>query len=293
MTHYTRDNILHTVRALRDLHDEIGGFLNGYEHKPSPNSQAALELRTYQRPESLTTAYSGGSVLIEVAADQLIAFAKTVTEPVQTIAPWTCVRAVLESSALATWMLDPNIDARTRVQRSLAFRYEGLSQQAKYGRASDDKAATAKVIARIDEIERGALGLGFPRVENKKGKRIGIAQRMPSITDIIAQALDEEASYRLLSAMAHAHPWALQQLSFRQIGSNDTLLAEESIASGRIHLVEKNLEPLAVAFLCNKAANAFARPILYETQLFGWDTARLRSILDSALGSLGAGERWP
>jgi hypothetical protein len=287
MNPVTPDDVPLMVQVLRNLHDEIGRFLNEYGDQPSPNSLAAVELRTFQRPESLTTTYSQGSILVEVAADQLMAFTKTVTEPVQTVAPWTCVRAVIESCALAAWLLDPNLDARTRVQRSFAFRYEGLIQQVKFGRASGNEAGTAKATARIDEVERVALGLGFSREKNRKGKRIGIAQQMPNITDIVAQTLDEEAVYRMLSAMAHAHHWALQQLSFQRVEDGNAYGIEGNADGGSVHLTEKNLEPISIAFLCNKAANTFAKPIWYKCQLFGWDIEYLRGILDSAFTGLG------
>ncbi len=209
MTNPTLDEAIRMVQALNSLHDDTGRFFNESGHQPSPNSQAALELRAFQRPESVITAFSQGAVLIEVAADQLMAFTKIVTQPAQAIAPWTCTRALIEASALAAWLLEPSLDARTRVQRSFAFRYEGLSQQVKFARVAGTNADVARVTHRIDQVEDVALGLGFSRVENQRGERIGIAQQMPSITELVNQNLGEEETYRLLSAVAHAHPWAL------------------------------------------------------------------------------------
>jgi hypothetical protein len=122
----TRDDVIRMVQSLMTLHADLAGFYNTSGPRPAPNSQADIELHTFSRAESVETAYSQGEVLIEAAADNLAAFTKTVTEPVQTIAPWICVRALMEASALASWFLDPRIDARTRVERSLAFRHEGF-----------------------------------------------------------------------------------------------------------------------------------------------------------------------
>lgn len=283
----TLDDVSRMIRTLRDLHDGLGQFLTGCGHQPSSGSQAAAEFRTFQRSESLETAYSQAGVLIEVAADQLMAFIRSVTEPVQTIAPWTCVRAIIESSAPAAWLLDPSLDARTRVQRSFGFRYEGLAQQVKFARASGDEPATAKAITRIDDVERVAVELGFSRVENQRGRRVGIAQQMPSITDLVAQALDEEATYRLLSAVAHAHLWAVQQLSFRRIEDENAWLIPEDAGVGSAHLLEKSLRPESAALLCSRAASAFVKPIRHKCQLFGWDMEQLNDMLGSALSSLG------
>lgn len=281
MNQVTRDDVIRMVQAVEKLHDAVGQFSNECGLQPSPNSQAASELNTFQRPESLRTAYSQGNILIEVAADQLIAFTKTVTEPVQTVAPWSCLRAIVESCALATWLLDPNLDARTRVQRSFAFRYDGLIEEVKFARASGNKPGISKVTARINEVERDALRLGFPRVEDKNKVRRGIAQHMPSITDIIIKTLDEEAIYRVTSAMTHAHPWALQQLSFRRVKKEEYPLAEDIDSISDVHLFEKHLEPFSVALLCSKAANVFSKPVIYKGKLFGWDTERLKNIFDA------------
>jgi hypothetical protein len=271
----TVDDATRMVQALVSLHSKTGQILDGYGNDPSPGSQAADELNEFDDPEFIRTTYGQANMLMESAADHLTAFIKTVTEPVQTVAPWTCVRAAMECGALASWLLDPNLDMRTRVQRSFAFRYKGLSEQVKFARASGSSADAKKASMRIDEVEQDAQELGFPRVTNKKGRRIGIAQQMPPITRIVKIALDEEDTYRLLSAMVHAHHWAVQQLSFRQVDGGIT------------SLVEKHLEPVSVAFLCVKVAYAFANPLWLKLQLFGWPTESIESILDSTFASLG------
>jgi hypothetical protein len=271
----TRSDIIRMNQALYDLHEKSGHFLNECGYKPSETSIAAIELNTFQEPEHIKTVYAQGDSLIEVAADHLVAFTRTITEPVQTMAPWTCVRAIIESGALASWLLDPGIDVRIRVQRSFAFRYEGLAQQVKFGRASGTDQDTTKAIERISVVEDAALKLGFPQIQNRRGKRIGIAQQMPSTTQLVDEVLGEEATYRLLSAIAHAHHWALQKSSFRKIDSKDD------------HIFEKNLEPVAAAFLCIKAADSFSKPVWRKCQLFGWDIKRLEGIFSSTYNSLG------
>jgi hypothetical protein len=272
----TRDDVIRMNQALVQLHEESGCFLNECGHQPSQPSIATKELSAFREPEFIKTVYAQGTVLIEVAADHLVAFTRTITEPVQTMAPWTCVRAIIESSALASWLFDPGIDVRTRVQRSFAFRYEGLRQQEKFGRVSGNEDDVKKAIKqRIDVVEAAALKLGFNQVKSGRGKRIGIAQQMPSVTRVVDEVLGEEATYRLLSAIAHAHPWALQQSSYRKSDSKDDLL------------LKKNLEPFAVAYLSIKAADSFSKPVWYKCQLFGWDVKRLELIFSSAYDSLG------
>src|SRR5687768_9940331 len=118
--------------GLAEMRDELALHVAPYGHTPVSGSIAELELQTFPRAESVHTAQSQAWMLLEVAADQLTAFLKTVSEPLETIAPYTCVRSLLEAAALASWILDPTIDVRTRVSRSLALRYEGLVQQLKW-----------------------------------------------------------------------------------------------------------------------------------------------------------------
>lgn len=287
MESLTRDDALRIIQALRELHDRIGQFLNESGQRPSADSRAATELRTYQCPKSLETAYDQGSMLVEAAADQLMAFTRTVSEPTQTIAPWTCVRAVVESSALAAWLLDPTIEARERVERSFALRYEGLSQRVKFARVALNESEFTKATERIDQVERVAISLGFLRVENRKGKRIGIAQHMPSVTRIIAQTLDKEATYRLLSAVTHAHHWALLQTSYCRVEGRETYHTEDSPERASLHLLKKSLSPMGVAFLSKEGMCAFSTPVRHWCTLFGWDAGQLDRILDSASIAMG------
>ena len=46
---------------------------------------------------------------------------KTITEPMEPIACWTCIRSMLEPCARAAWMLDPSIDADTRIKRTTGW----------------------------------------------------------------------------------------------------------------------------------------------------------------------------
>lgn len=212
------------VVALQDFLDQTSVIWNQQGERPGPSSQASLELVTFVRPESIGTAYSQALILFEAAADYSMALVKTLTEPAQTIAPWSCARSVLETSALATWLWDTKIDARQRVQRSLAFRHEGLVQQLKFAKASKIGVDKQKIIERLDEVEQIALSLGFDKIVDKKNyKRIGIAQTMPFVTDIITDMFDKESNYRLLSAMVHGHSWAIQPLSFGKMGESQEI----------------------------------------------------------------------
>ena len=210
----SRKNALNTIAAVNKFLENTSKLWNQYEHQPLPNSRAAKELAEFPRPESIGTVYSQGTILIEVAADYAFATAKTLTEPAETIAPWACARGVLETSALSMWLLDTGVDASERVKRSLAFRYDGLDQQKKFMKSAGGRINPQTIVPRIVEIEQIVLSLGFDKVTDINGKRIGVGQKMPSVTEIVIRMLNKEQDYRLLSAMVHAHPWALQLYGF-------------------------------------------------------------------------------
>ena len=262
------------VTTLEELHDALSAFHAGMDSGPSPGSQAANELSGAAVHDLLEAAFAQSNVLAEAAADHAMAFTRTLHDPIQTIAPWACTRSALEASALSCWLFDPDVDARSRCGRSLAFRFEGVSQEQKYARAKGDHAAVSRASEVAAELEREARALGFAPVRDKKGRRIGVAQRMPSATQLMGSVLDEESTYRLLSGVAHAHVSTLSQVGFRRVDTGDALY------------LEKDLNPLFVAYLCLKCIGAVARPIWLKCRMYGGNEKALFDVLESAYESL-------
>ncbi|HEU0015283.1 MAG TPA: hypothetical protein VFQ45_16465 [Longimicrobium sp.] len=287
MLQVTPADLLRMRDALTTLHGGVAAFVNEQGILPSAHSQADNETRTFSRPESVQTVCSQANLFIEVAADQLTAFTKTITEPFETIAPWTCIRALLESAALAAWLLDPRPSVHERVGRSLALRYEGLDQQLKFVRIAAPSDAPA-ILTRIDEVERDAIGMGFQVVTDRHGKRNGIGQRMPSATVVIRDTLDEEKMYRMLSAVAHGHFWAIHQLGFRRNTSRD-----KTLSSSGVHLsaLEKEVNLPGMAYLTLLSAKAFGRAVWNQCQYYGWNQGRLVTILENAADEMNASKR--
>ncbi len=274
----SRENALKSIAAVNKFMEETSVLWNQYRHQPIPNSQAAKELAEFSRPESVGTAYSQGIVLIEVAADHVFAVTRTLTEPAQTIAPWACARGVLETSALSLWLLDTSISANERVKRSLAFRYEGFEQQRKLAQSTNGKIDPQLIISRIDEVEQVALKLGYEKITDKKDSRIGIGQNMPSITDIVIKMLNKEQDYRLLSAMVHAHYWALQNFGFIKTYHDQMIF--ENVKGGYL---EKHLSSDSIFFLCANCITSLFQALLMNFNLFGWDAKPLAIVVNSAI----------
>jgi hypothetical protein len=271
--------------ALSTLRDETAEYIQPYLSRAAPGSRADIEAKECARPESAHTLRGQAFILVEVSADQLTALVKTVTEPVETIAPWTCTRSLLEATALGCWLLDPHINLRSRISRSLALRYEGIDQQAKWARAAGHDASLAT--AQLNEVDRVARELGYEAVIDARGRRRGAGEAMPSVTDIVKTTVGEESLYRLLSAVAHGHAWALQQLSFAP--ARDSALADSS-TSVRLHGVEKAPNVTGFAYLVLAAAKTFARLAWYQTLYLGWDVKPLTRILESKFDQLNAAD---
>lgn len=272
---FTKNDTDMMIHAVAILFNETGDFVNKYQNKYLPGSRAKKEIQAFTNSSTVETVFSQSSFMIEVAGDHLSAFARILTEPIHSIAPWTCARVVLESSTIALWLLALDIDEKERVKRSFAFRYDGLNEQLKIARSQGSHEDIKNVTKRIDEVENEALALGYPRVlSTKNPKRIGIGKQMPARTTLVEMILGDTAPYRLLSAQVHAHPWALQQMSFRQPSSDVT------------NYFEKHLDFDLIAYLCQINVTSFSKALWYKTLLFGWDDKYLENIFKSVFDQL-------
>src|SRR5688572_21351240 len=107
----------------------------------------------------------------------------------------------------------------------------------------------------------------------------GIAQRMPRITELIAETLGCESDYRLLSAVAHGHHWATLQFGFSIVELKDK--------TGQITpAAQKSLNSSFVLYAAHLAVTSFAKVLWYLWQLFGWVRQEIQQLLDNTYESL-------
>ena len=269
------DVITAGCEALELLHEGTSQAYRENDKGPSPGSQGAEELVTSSGRQLVETAFSQGAMLVEVTADQAMACKKTLSSPMQTVAPWASGRAALEAAALGCWLNDLDIDRATRIQRSFAFRYEGLVQQQKYLRAVGGIKGAKAVEDRIVQVEQDAVALGYLQLRDRRGRRNGIGLVMPSVTDVIRDTLSKEEPYRLFSGVAHAHSWALHYFSF----------SLRRMPEGAF--VEKGLKPHAIAYLVTEIMDALAKVIWQRFVLFGWPQAQVEAAMETAYDRLG------
>ncbi len=126
---------LDPIKSRRVLIDsflkQTGELIDRQAKEFSAGAAVSVESASFIRPESINEVVALAAILVEAAADEIQSFIRLTAHPVQTRSPFTCVRACLESSALAAWMLAPNIGDEERVKRSMAYLYEGFVQQKK------------------------------------------------------------------------------------------------------------------------------------------------------------------
>lgn len=280
---YTRENMLNSISAMRYLIDESALIVNRYNSEPATDSLAIQERNSFPNKELIKDVHYRGNLSMEAAADHLMVFADSISEPAKTVAPWTCVRGLLESCALAVWFLDPTIDAKTRVGRCFAFRYSGFTEQIKYFQVEKLYSQVNRVNQRIKEVENDASLLGYPQLLNKKGEICGIAQPMPSIVELIGTTLDREGDYRLLSGVAHGHHWAIGQFGFH--------VSEANLDGQKVKAYVKYLHPESVVYATNIAITSYAKVFWYMAELYGWDRKETISLLEKTYDQLSYNAR--
>lgn len=274
-----QQDVVEMVSAVKAFIDETALLYSPYENKPAIGSKAEREQSAPPFHDLAKDTHYSGILSLESAADHLMLFADAFVAPAKTLAPWTCARGLLESCALAHWFLDPTIDARTRVQRSFAFRYLGFVEQGKLFTATKDVANVAFVQQRMTKAEKDALALGYAPVTNKKGRVDAFGMRMPSITTLIETTLGNESEYRLLSAIAHGHHWATQQVGFE--------VTEIETAPGQVTIaLEKSVLPNFVLFVAAIAVTSYTRALYQLWRLYSWDKPEIESHFEKTYDKL-------
>lgn len=266
------DEVTPVMRLLQDvvrIREAVG-------RDPAPDSPADIDLRSFERRESVSTIYSQASVIVESAADHLEALDLLVATRELAVAPWVTARAALEASALVIWLLDSDIDVKERVGRSLALRYEALRSQEKLARAAKEERGLSSVRERMDGVEKIAVRLGFKPLKDGKGTRTGIGLPKPSNTELVEKLVGDQKLYRILCGVAHADYVTLQQLSFMRV--------EAAKAGGTT--VMRAIPPELQMHLLVRTAAAHARAAWLVMVRYGCDAAEAAVALEACFNQL-------
>ena len=262
------------LEAMEDFCQNFKVGFNRYKMEPIDGSIADNELKRLSGKDEesqLKTAFSMGIQSIDYACDHLIGFLKCMEQPASVIAPFTCVRGLMESCAIARFLLEPEIGEMLRLERSFSFRREGQEQQMKLARATSRPEVIARAEASDSRLNETSKRLGFNQKtdRNKPNPRYGM--KWPGITSLIGSALDQEPDYRILSAVAHGHHWANLQLFYE--------VKDHPIISGE-KVVEKCFYPASFLYLGQISIQSLSMATYSLWELLGWDEDELKRAFD-------------
>ncbi len=152
-----------------------------------------------------------------------------------------------------------------------------MRHQVTFGRAAGRPSSEIdEQNAQIDRVEAQAMSLGFAPLRKRKTKRRdGIGECMPGATIIIKTVLDDEVMYRLLSAVAHGHTWAISQLFYTESSGDDMKVGATDARALRKQI---KIDVLALATQC--AVKAFLRALWNQCQFYGWDCDKFEEVFE-------------
>jgi hypothetical protein len=230
-----------------DVTDADAGWTRLSLDSAAGMEQAAEEARRPE-PETGSWPWIAGLTIarwaIQVAAEEAKGFLAMLDRDATSYAADVLCRGVLETASLAWWLLDPTIEAKKRLARSLVYRLHTADQTAKAVNAleldpKEDRSGYGESVADVQQEIRD-LGWAF----DNSGPRVSFgadkddAQRWLTYTERVAALIERiwpqrKLPYAALSAVAHAELLGLQRNlapsrhgvpSRRPVGGPETVL---------------------------------------------------------------------
>jgi hypothetical protein len=279
---------------LRELASTIGGAARvamSYretlypDRKPAQGSPLEQELALateagLDEPETawginvIQTAVNQAVASLAAADDQLIGMQHVLREPLTTFGITTLARGVIEASARAWWLLDPSVDVRTRVARSMTSRLETLW----YNRRVEEKLDLPRTCtARIEEILAIAPTKGFNAIAERRNAPPAIEEALPWAARLYEEILgSKELGYGVwadFAAVAHGQAGGIVQ---RLEVVDRTMDPVPGIQWARANPLKTMGPALGAAMLAH--FQAFGR----ELALYGWDQRTWKSYVAGA-----------
>lgn len=287
MTEDARDarvrGVLVKVDGLERIIDRIGQ-LEGL--RPRASSLAARELGSVGdsssgwRADPIEMTHMIGGMFMASAHAGLEPLRRLLEPPSMAWAPYVVGRSVLEASARAWWIFDPDIDAPRRVARALTEHLDSLEEQRLAHAAIGDEEASEKIRQTIARVAQAARIDGF-EVGDRRG-RFFIGAPRERHTTLVAKLLDPgfpgEAVYRHYAGMTHSALGALYDGLAEAPDPDDPT---------RLRATPK-ITTFDIAHLVAATAFAVARAFDHRVAYFGWGDDEWRSWRQHMLTELHA-----
>lgn len=183
--------------------DEIHVRVQGVPRKPPAGSPAASDAAIPHARWVLLSA----SMAIGVASDHLTAWKLVVDGGLIPIySPMTLLRSAFEGAVVCRWLVDPRPTPLQRVARGVAAQVADYDERRKWelavGAPERPTGAGKSGTDRLAELRASRQRDGIPVVQMPGSTDLAMRFGAPGYRDV-------SGFYRLMSAFAHAKPWAL------------------------------------------------------------------------------------
>lgn len=213
------------------------------------------ELKTLNQSVFLLDAYQKGSLFITSAIDYAEAILKLIfIGDMQTIAPYTCFRSLIETCAISSWLLDNKINAVSRVRRDISFGIYDLTQKKRFFNSINNTSQVKIIENKINQLKKDVNTL--TACQDKINK-------FPSFTDIVEMELKLSIVYRKLSSLCHSNPQTLRVLAFEKTEIHDGIW------------MCRNLTEQSVFLICNFSIQSIFKATHNLGTISGWNMSSL------------------
>ncbi|RPI76186.1 MAG: hypothetical protein EHM45_13685 [Desulfobacteraceae bacterium] len=186
--------------AILSLRQEIDRLSS---QTPKPNSPADREIISYPNKKLIQEAFLRGILLVTIAKQNFTELESLVVQKLYPIAPYICARSLLESAAVATWLLCDEINSKDRINRYFSYCYTNLIEQRKYFHYIGNTQKENKARIKISDLEVKAINAGSDVKKDKKNEIKYIGCPFPNKTSLIENQFKVPDRYRVLSGIAH------------------------------------------------------------------------------------------
>jgi hypothetical protein len=270
----------YAVRPLADTLASLHAACSGVWRNPGPawtsQSPTGREIDSAEQwcTHIIEETYSYVLAILDSAADHLRAMADLLYQPHGFLPDITLARSVVELSARARYLLEPDIGWRERARRYMNERLFSLNEQVRL--LSGAALETDEESARILEMLSSAQGHGFPVRPPREGRLPSVGDSRPSGMQLLQGWLTHpdgsdmgRAVYRAYSSVVHGVMHGLSDDMWQH--------TEKRAGSWRRN------NPFDAAPILVGAPLIFVEAIERASSQFGWDSTDLRSAINRVL----------
>jgi hypothetical protein len=208
---------------------------------------------------------SASGIWIPATAQYVLALAQLYQSKMAQYGFQVVARSVVETSAKAWWLLDPQIDLRTRISRFYVDLWMNIDELQKIGEYGPGGKHTAELHWKAVSQDLILLGMSVEFTTRNDLKRVGGVPK-PEKTKLVHEYLqslgisDGEKWYRYLSAVAHSASYALLR--------NNEIIMREGEKRAQ---VKGNIPKETVINVAALALDSFLGAVWNHAFLFGFD----------------------